>query len=193
MAATHFGSGYWLVGADGGVFTFGDAPFCTPLLVTAVGAVLPGYVVGPAPDVGIAAASGSLGYDIVSSFGVGLSLPPPNEACDPEAINEDYGSIDFPGGVTPSAQISGVATSVMGARLWLVGIDGGVFAPEIQAGQGPISPSPFFGSLPGLGIAPVTPIVGIAATPDGDGYWLISVDGGVFAFGDARFFGSAAD
>ena len=32
------------------------------------------------------------------------------------------------------------------------------------------------------------PIVGMAATPDGDGYWLVASDGGVFAFGDAGFF-----
>ena len=84
MAATHFGSD-WLMGADGGVFTFGDAPFCTPLLVAAVGLTIPGYVQGPAPYVGIAAAPGSLGYDLVSSFGFGFSFPPPNEACDPGA------------------------------------------------------------------------------------------------------------
>jgi hypothetical protein len=29
-------------------------------------------------------------------------------------------------------------------------------------------------------------------TSDGNGYWLVGGDGGVFAFGDARFFGSAA-
>ena len=34
------------------------------------------------------------------------------------------------------------------------------------------------------------PIVGIAATPDGGGYWLVASDGGVFTFGDAQFFGS---
>jgi len=34
------------------------------------------------------------------------------------------------------------------------------------------------------------PIVGIAATPDGRGYWLVASDGGIFAFGDARFYGS---
>ena len=27
-------------------------------------------------------------------------------------------------------------------------------------------------------------------TPDGKGYWLVASDGGIFAFGDARFFGS---
>ncbi len=34
----------------------------------------------------------------------------------------------------------------------------------------------------------------MAATPDGKGYWLVAADGGIFTFGDARFFGSwAAD
>jgi hypothetical protein len=32
----------------------------------------------------------------------------------------------------------------------------------------------------------------MAATPDGRGYWLVAADGGVFAFGDAAFAGSAA-
>jgi hypothetical protein len=34
------------------------------------------------------------------------------------------------------------------------------------------------------------PVVGMAATPDGQGYWLVASDGGVFTFGDAQFFGS---
>ena len=34
------------------------------------------------------------------------------------------------------------------------------------------------------------PVVGIAATPDGQGYWVVASDGGVFTFGDARFYGS---
>ncbi len=34
------------------------------------------------------------------------------------------------------------------------------------------------------------PIVGMAATPDGQGYWLVASDGGIFAFGDAGFYGS---
>ena len=35
------------------------------------------------------------------------------------------------------------------------------------------------------------PIVGMAATPDGRGYWLVASDGGVFNYGDAGFYGSA--
>jgi hypothetical protein len=39
----------------------------------------------------------------------------------------------------------------------------------------------------------VVPVVGMAATPDGGGYWLVAADGGVFTYGNARFFGSAAE
>ena len=37
-----------------------------------------------------------------------------------------------------------------------------------------------------------SPIVGIAATPDGQGYWLVAADGGVFGFGNAHYYGSLA-
>ena len=36
------------------------------------------------------------------------------------------------------------------------------------------------------------PVIGIAATRTGNGYWLTSADGGVFAYGDARYYGSMA-
>ena len=34
------------------------------------------------------------------------------------------------------------------------------------------------------------PIVGMAPTRDGGGYWLVASDGGIFAYGDAGFYGS---
>ena len=34
------------------------------------------------------------------------------------------------------------------------------------------------------------PVVGMAATPDGNGYWLVASDGGIFNYGDAGFYGS---
>ncbi|MGH9035672.1 MAG: sulfatase family protein, partial [Acidimicrobiia bacterium] len=37
------------------------------------------------------------------------------------------------------------------------------------------------------------PIVGMASTPSGRGYWLVASDGGLFSFGDAGFFGSTGD
>ena len=45
-----------------------------------------------------------------------------------------------------------------------------------------------YGSMAGRPLA--KPIVGIAATPSGRGYWLVATDGGIFGFGDAHFYGS---
>ena len=47
----------------------------------------------------------------------------------------------------------------------------------------------FYGSLGSLHLN--SPIEGIVNTPDGGGYWMVASDGGVFAFGDAPFLGSA--
>jgi ribosomal protein L24E len=33
----------------------------------------------------------------------------------------------------------------------------------------------------------------MASSPTGKGYWFVANDGGIFAFGDAGFFGSAAN
>ncbi len=34
------------------------------------------------------------------------------------------------------------------------------------------------------------PVVGMTASPRGHGYWMVARDGGIFSFGDARFYGS---
>ena len=47
-----------------------------------------------------------------------------------------------------------------------------------------------FGSPALSGMRLSEPIVGMAATPDGKGYWLVASDGGIFTFGDAPFYGS---
>jgi len=38
----------------------------------------------------------------------------------------------------------------------------------------------------------VAPIVGMARSASGNGYWLGANDGGIFTYGDAVFYGSAA-
>ena len=49
----------------------------------------------------------------------------------------------------------------------------------------------FFGSTGNVRLN--KPIVGMAATPTGHGYWLVASDGGIFTFGDAGFFGSTGN
>jgi peptidoglycan/xylan/chitin deacetylase (PgdA/CDA1 family) len=77
----------------------------------------------------------------------------------------------------------GIAASptAPGSPYQLTAVDGGVFSFN---GAG------WFGSLPGLGVTPAKPVVGIAQTPDGRGYWQVASDGGIFTFGDAPFLGS---
>jgi hypothetical protein len=120
------GDGYWLAGADGGVFSYGSAPF------------------------------------VGSAAGLHLNRPIVAAAATPD--HRGY---------------------------WLVAADGGVFA---------FGDARYAGSVPGLGLAPAgtpgpaphlsSPIVGVVPSAGGRGYLLVGSDGGVFAFGDARFAGS---
>ncbi|MCZ7526816.1 MAG: CapA family protein [Acidimicrobiia bacterium] len=59
--------------------------------------------------------------------------------------------------------------------------DGGIFTYGDAA---------FHGSTGGLRLS--QPVVGMAPTPTGNGYWLVAADGGIFTFGDAAFHGSLA-
>ena len=57
--------------------------------------------------------------------------------------------------------------------------DGGIFC---------FGDAAFYGSTGAITLN--KPIVGMAATPDGHGYWLVASDGGIFNYGDAGFYGS---
>jgi hypothetical protein len=63
----------------------------------------------------------------------------------------------------------------------MVAADGGVFA---------FGDAVFKGSTGNIRLS--SPIVAMAPTLTGQGYWLTAADGGIFSFGDAAFKGSAA-
>jgi hypothetical protein len=66
------------------------------------------------------------------------------------------------------------------APAWVAAADGRVLA---------LGTSPhFYGPTGALRLW--QPVVGMAATASGRGYWLVAADGGVFSFGDAHFYGS---
>jgi len=164
--------GYWLAGADGGVFSFG-APFYGS------GVTVPGTCgFTPQPPSTVNAAFGCSamastpsgnGYWILNAYrsatGFGVANQPPQRGC--TSLNGARGSW------------TGVVSSVGGGGFLMVSSDGGV------AGCGDAAP---MGGLTSLTLA--APIVGMATTPSYKGYWLVSADGGVFAFGDAAFKGS---
>ena len=204
IAASHSQSGYWLVGGDGGVYAFGDAPFYGSL---------PGAHVSPrGAIVGITATSDGGGYWLVgadggvfafgdaaylgsgnngvprtallaTSDGGGYVLPSSTGQA-PVVYGQVSGTVANEAGSAPmplDALVTGAAMAPGATGFWEASDDGGVYA---------FGTAPFGGSLPGLGVTPAAPIVGMAAAPGG-GYWLVGADGGVFAFGGAGFFGSA--
>ena len=79
----------------------------------------------------------------------------------------------------PRAPAASTATPSVTNGYATVARDGGVFA---------YGHTGYFGSMGGKALN--SPVVGMAATPDGKGYWLVASDGGIFAFGDAGYFGS---
>jgi hypothetical protein len=70
----------------------------------------------------------------------------------------------------------------------------GYAAESPRATESDVAGAPVpFGSAVNYGDAPSqlnAPIVDMAPTPNGDGYWLVASDGGIFSFGDAAFHGS---
>lgn len=197
MASTPDDHGYWLVGADGGVFTFGDARYygsqagrgvVTPFVAIAPTVDGHGYWIagvagdvfnfGDAPDEGFVAGS--------------LHAPLVGIASDPKAtgywlVAADGGVFTFGhaafhgslGNLHLNAPAVGMTVTPDGHGYWVVAADGGVFS---------FGDAAFHGSMANVHLN--APIVGIAATPDGRGYWLVAADGGVFSFGDAVFHGS---
>jgi hypothetical protein len=64
---------------------------------------------------------------------------------------------------------------------WLAAADGEIFAAGVALPLG------------GVRTPASDPVVGVAATPDEHGYWVVTADGGVTAFDDAHSFGNLND
>ena len=96
-------------------------------------------------------------------------------------------------GVGNRALTSIVGVLVLSAALLAFGGDAAVGARQAAIAS-PVGVSAFGTALAYGAPSEVNePLVGIAATPDGKGYWLAAADGGVFTFGDAGFYGSAGN
>jgi hypothetical protein len=164
--------GYWLAGADGGVFSFG-APFYGS------GTAPPGPC-GFSPQSpstrnaaqgcdAIASTPSGNGYWLLNAFrfstAFGQAGQPLQAGC--TSLNGATGAW------------AGMASSPTGNGFFMTSSNGAV------EGCGDATPS---GGLTATTLK--APVVGMAATPDGKGYWLVAADGGVFAFGDAPYDGS---
>ena len=187
MAVTPDGGGYWLAGASGRIWRFGDAARL-------------GWTPRTQPVGGIAGAA-SGGYWLFTFAGTVYRAGGARWFGSP-AANRAHGP-----------QIVGMAATPDGGGYWLVGASGRIWAfgdaarlgwtrrPQPVAGiaadpaggywlftaSGSVYSSPgtrWYGS-PAANGARGPAIVGMAATPDGGGYWLVGASGRVWAYGDA--------
>jgi len=177
------GKGYWMVGADGGVFNFGGAKFYGSTYSLGLTGLSGSHPLA-SPVVGMAATPDGKGYWLVTKAGFVYSFGDASFYGD----TFSYGLTGLTGAHPLAAPIVGIAADASGKGYWLVGADGGVF----NFGDATFYGTTYSRGLTGLtGARPLAaPIVGIAATPDGDGYWLVGADGGIFNFGNAGFDGS---
>ena len=97
-----------------------------------------------------------------AKYGTCVPPPPPPPTCDPSS--------------PPVGPVVSLAPDAATGGYWMATPFGEVISCH----------APFMGSPASLS----APITAITPTPHGHGYWLVASDGGVFAYGSARFFGS---
>ena len=191
--------GYWLLGRDGGVFSFGTAAFHG----STGGMRLNRPVVGLAPTAHgegywlVAADGGIFSFGDAPFFGStgALKLKAPVVGMAPTPSGQGYWLVASDGGIFTfgdagffgstgalqlRAPVVGMAPTPGGRGYWLVASDGGIFS---------FGDAPFFGSTGGRALA--APIIGMTRSSTGDGYTLVARDGATFVFGDARAPGDA--
>ena len=94
--------------------------------------------------------------------------------------------------VQPASEGVGTSGEVSsGGRMMAADPSGGYWTVSGVGVVTPFQGAPSFGSPASSNLQLASPIVGMDATPDGHGYWLVASDGGIFTYGDAQFYGSA--
>ncbi len=191
-------AGYWLMGSDGGIFSFGNATFHgsmggqhlnAPMVAMAATDDDNGYWTvasdGGMFSYGDAGFHGSMGGSHLNAPMVGMAAT--NDDGGYWTVASDggmfsYGDAHFYGSMGGShlnSPMVGMAATNDDGGYWTVAADGGIFS---------YGDAPYHGSLGDIHLT--QPIIGIAPTPDDGGYWLVAADGGVFGFGDAPYEGS---
>ncbi len=91
---------------------------------------------------------------------------------------------------SPGAGAAVRSTGYGGGQMMAADPNGGYWTDSAAGAITPYGGAPVLGSPALSGLTLTRSIVGMAATPDGYGYWLVASDGGVFNYGDASFHGS---
>ncbi len=160
--------GYWLVGTDGGIFSFGTAQFHGSMGGTTL----------QRPVVGITPTQSRSGYWLVASDGGLFAFGDANYFGSVPGLGLHPAGSGLPNSL--AAPIVAMVPSTTGLGYFMVASDGGVFA---------FGDARFAGSCPGIGGC-VGSAVAVMPDASGNGYWLVTSSGSIYAFGDAPFFGA---
>ena len=199
MAATPDGGGYWLVGADGGVFSFGDAHFygSTGSLQAESTHRGAGRRHPTARGTGSSRRTAGSSATAMPSFGApwaGSRSMSPWSAWPSDAATGGYWEVAADGGIFSFGAPFFGSTGSMRLNQPIVGMEGtpnGLGYRFVAADGGIFSygTATFEGSTGGLAL--VAPMVAMAADDATGGYWMAAADGGIFNYGGAAYLGRA--
>ncbi len=189
--------GYLLSASDGGVFDYGNIPFCgstgsihlnQPVVASALTRDGGGYWEvasdGGLFNFGDAGFDGSMGGKPLNAPIVGMAATPDGGGYWEVATDGgifSFGDAAFygsTGSIHLNRPIVGMASTPDGRGYWLVASDGGIFS---------YGDASFHGSMGGKPLN--SPVVGLAPDMATGGYWEVAADGGIFSF-SAPFYGS---
>ncbi len=166
-ASTSDAKGYWLLGRDGGIFTFGSARF-----YGSTGAMRLNK-----PIYGMERTADDHGYWLVATDGGVFSF----------GDAHFYGSM---GGHPYRLPIVGIERTKSGNGYWEFATDGAIFPFGDARSYGSLAARKAAGKVAAPPPAPT--VVSMQPTAGGNGYWLLTRDGAVHAFGDAVAYGDIA-
>ncbi|MGO9027873.1 MAG: neocarzinostatin apoprotein domain-containing protein [Acidimicrobiales bacterium] len=118
-------------------------------------------------DLSIVSPTGTVTTSVTITTGV---TGPPSDGTDSGGGDAAVDAADYPCPPTPAQQADGITC----------GIDWGDLSGDLASAPISFAPPP-----------PPAPVPPAPTTSDGKGYWLVASDGGIFAYGDAGFHGSA--
>ena len=197
-------TGYYVLGADGAIFNYGNAPYkgSVPDHGLRISAVLmtltpsyDGYWIAGS-DGGIFSFGDAQFHGSVPGLRLGaavsaIDLKPTKSGNGYWILGADGGIFSF-GDAQFHGSLPGVGVRNRAVRLiptatgngyWILGADGGIFS---------FGDAGYFGSVPGLGLCEALNGVQLSTSVGGNGYYVVSDRGRVFAFGDAPFLGEPA-
>jgi len=216
---TPISSGYLEVTDDTGTTTLTPGTVPTPtlaanqsnLVVQLEAPSFPGQIPGPPMTVSIFTGATGVPLKVGQEYGTGtrgiVDVTSTND-CGSDITGDRASAVidqlSTIGNEVTSAAVQFVCYAADGPYLGLYGAfayhtvpttpHGGYYTYEANGAITSFGNDSYLSYLGDLSVTPLNqPIVGMAQTADGGGYWMVASDGGIFAYGDAGFYGSAGD